>query len=79
MRRFQNSQTVLHESSRRGLLRMTEFLIRKGANVNKLDEKSFLPLHYACQEGHFNTVRCLLMAGSLVTVENDVRASRVCN
>ncbi len=51
---------------------MTELLLRAGANPNAADQKAFLPLHYACQEGHFNTVRCLLIYGSMVTVENEV-------
>ncbi len=50
---------------------MTELLLRAGANPNAVDQKAFLPLHYACQEGHFNTVRCLLIYGSMVTVENE--------
>ena len=74
----QHYQTVLHESARRGLLRMTELLLRAGANPNAADQKAFLPLHYACQEGHFNTVRCLLIYGSMVTVENEVRKSNSC-
>ena len=64
---------MLHESSRRGFLKMTELLLRAGANPNTLDEKSFLPLHYACQEGHFNTVKCLVLYGSMVTIENEVQ------
>ena len=69
----QHYQTVLHESSKRGFLKMSELLLRAGANPNVLDEKAFLPLHYACQEGHFNTVKCLLLYGSMVTVETEVR------
>ncbi|TRY77099.1 hypothetical protein TCAL_15900, partial [Tigriopus californicus] len=65
------SQTVLHQSAQKGFLRMTELLLRAGANPNTLDEKSFLPLHYACQEGHFHTVRCLLFFGSMVSIENE--------
>ena len=46
-------------------------LLRAGCNPNTLDEKAFLPLHYAAQEGHFHTVKCLLHYGSMVTVENE--------
>ena len=67
----------MHEGAQRGFLRMCELLLRAGSNPNVLDAKSFLPLHYAAQEGHFNTVKCLLLYGSMVTVENEVILTRV--
>eukprot|EP00095_Tigriopus_kingsejongensis_P007487 maker-scaffold580_size130538-snap-gene-0.26 protein:Tk07487 transcript:maker-scaffold580_size130538-snap-gene-0.26-mRNA-1 annotation:"d chain transport of drugs by the multidrug transporter acrb involves an access and a deep binding pocket that are separated by a switch-loop" len=65
------AQTVLHKSAHLGFLRTTELLLRAGANPNTLDEKTFLPLHFACQEGHFHTVRCLLIYGTMVSIENE--------
>lgn len=39
-------------------------LIRAGASVNEVDSKGFLPLLYACREGHVEVARLLLEAGS---------------
>ena len=62
---MQHCHTILHVSACRGLLKLTELLLRAGCNPNTLDEKAFLPLHYAAQEGHFHTVRCLILYGSM--------------
>ncbi|KAL4431715.1 hypothetical protein ABPG74_017344 [Tetrahymena malaccensis] len=52
--------TALHWASKRGHLKLTQFLIQKGADVNATDILGKTPLFYACQEGHIDIVKILL-------------------
>nr|XP_045083243.1 ankyrin repeat and SOCS box protein 13 isoform X5 [Aegilops tauschii subsp. strangulata] len=45
-----------------------EYLLDKGANPNKQDNKRFTPLHYATKEGNNRLVRLLLSKGASVDV-----------
>lgn len=62
---------MLHEATRRDAPRLCHLLLRSGANPNITDNRSFLPLHYACQEGYIDPARLLLLFGSNVNVENE--------
>ena len=44
--------TPLHQAALDGNLIAVRMLIGHGADVNKLDEDTWTPLHAACAEGH---------------------------
>jgi ankyrin repeat protein len=47
-----------------GDLRKAGSLLRGGARPNEPDDRSYYPLHMACQEGHFGIVRLLHRNGA---------------
>ena len=49
--------TPLHQAVLDGNLPAVRLLIRHGADVNKIDEDSWSPLHAACAEGHSEICR----------------------
>ncbi|EAR83390.2 ankyrin repeat protein (macronuclear) [Tetrahymena thermophila SB210] len=52
--------TALHWASKRGHLKLAQFLIQKGADVNATDILGKTPLYYACQADHIDIVKILL-------------------
>ncbi|XP_069140673.1 protein fem-1 homolog C-like [Argopecten irradians] len=52
-------------------VRLCEFLISKGVDVNARDNSGNLALHYAIREGRLDTVMLLLGCGSNHTAKND--------
>ena len=54
--------TPLHQAVLDGNMAAARLLIRHGADVNKLDEDTWTPLHAACAEGHTEIVRYPLTA-----------------
>ena len=45
-------------------IQVAQYLIRKGANVNAVDEEGLAPLHMALEDGHDAVVQLLLAAGN---------------
>jgi uncharacterized protein len=59
-----DGETALHTASKWGDAEATQVLVANGADINKLGEEGFTPLHYAAEQGHLDTVRCLLSLGA---------------
>lgn len=51
---------LLIQSSREGLVRLTKFLLKRGANPNYTDNHKYTPLMYASIENHIDIVELLL-------------------
>lgn len=64
--------TPLHEACNHGHLEVVEALLRAGATVDPVDERSELltPLHDACENGHLGIARLLLRYGADVCARN---------
>lgn len=56
--------TLLEIACERGLVRVAEVLIKRGADVNSAGDSGFAPLHFACQYRHLEVVRLLLDSGA---------------
>ncbi len=61
-----NAQALLIELCATGLIDRDalNFLIRSGAQINRLDPTGNAPLHLAIRNGHLNAVRRLILAGA---------------
>ncbi|KAI1372687.1 ankyrin repeat-containing domain protein [Hypoxylon crocopeplum] len=73
-----NGVTLLHTAVATGSLEMVKLLLSAEADVNVLDEDSFLgfegtPLHVACHLGFEGIVRLLLSKGADVNIANSSR------
>lgn len=60
---LQHGNTCLHEASWRGYARLVKVLSNK-ATVDKQNHGGFTALHLACQAGHNQSARELLLAGA---------------
>jgi hypothetical protein len=57
-------KTALHISAERGNIRIVQFLIENGVDVDITDGLGRTGLHYAAFGAHFEVVACLLAAGA---------------
>ena len=55
-----SGMTPLHQAALDGNLAAVRLLIRNGADVNRIDEDSWTPLHAACAEGHADIVKWVI-------------------
>ncbi|WP_341818436.1 ankyrin repeat domain-containing protein [Wolbachia endosymbiont (group B) of Ennomos erosarius] len=62
--------TLLHIATANGLAKVTELLIKKGAEVDKANQYGCTPLHYAAAEGHTEVVNALIVKGADVNAVN---------
>lgn len=69
--RRRNKETVLHMVSRLGHLKLCEFLLSKGANIDARDDLGRTALHLACK---FNNSRVVLL---LIKYKPDINAQDV--
>lgn len=61
--------TLLHvAASSRHDIGLVKLLIEKGMNVNQIDDDA-TPLHFAVTDGHLESVRLLVEAGALPSIE----------
>lgn len=51
--------TALHQAVLDGNFKAVRLLLKHGADVNKVDEDSWTPLHAACAEGQADIARCV--------------------
>ncbi|GFS56376.1 ANK_REP_REGION domain-containing protein [Nephila pilipes] len=64
--------TLLHIAAANGLAKVTELLIKKGADVNKANQYGWTPLHCAAENGYTGIVNALIEKGANVNaVEED--------
>jgi len=56
--------TPLHEAVRDGRMSAAEGELRRGADINAVDEEGRTPLHYACANGDDRFVQWLLAQGA---------------
>lgn len=57
-------QSLLSIASRYGQNKIVNYLINHGAKLEDMDEYGYIPLHFAAQSGHLQTVITLVEAGS---------------
>ncbi|WP_341822370.1 ankyrin repeat domain-containing protein [Wolbachia endosymbiont (group A) of Clivina fossor] len=62
--------TLLHIVAANGLAKVTEFLIKKGVEVDKANQYGCTPLHFAAVEGHTEIVNALIAKGAIVSAVN---------
>ncbi|WP_264329775.1 MULTISPECIES: ankyrin repeat domain-containing protein [unclassified Wolbachia] len=63
-------QTPLHHASYNGNLRVVEYLISKGADINVRSENDWVPLHYASRSGVLAVVEHLISKGADVNARS---------
>lgn len=68
--RKSNGLTTLHCSCQHGRIRVSDFLLRNGADVNAVDYEMNTPLHCACERGDNRLVKLLLSYGADPTIRN---------
>ncbi|MGL9779643.1 MAG: ankyrin repeat domain-containing protein [Wolbachia sp.] len=56
--------TLLHIAAANGLAKVTELLIKKGAEVDKANQYGCTPLHYAAENDHTEIVKTLIGKGA---------------
>ncbi|GFR19820.1 ANK_REP_REGION domain-containing protein [Trichonephila clavata] len=61
-----NDQMLLHIAAANGLAKVTELLIKKGADVNKANQYEWAPLHCAAENGYTGIVNALIKKGANV-------------
>ncbi|WP_341816496.1 ankyrin repeat domain-containing protein [Wolbachia endosymbiont (group A) of Agelastica alni] len=61
---FDSQFTLLHIVATNGLAKVTELLIKKGAEVDKANQYRCTPLHYAAENGHTEIVNALIGKGA---------------
>ncbi|KAL9976144.1 hypothetical protein ACROYT_G013400 [Oculina patagonica] len=71
----EKGETPLHEAAIAGNSQRVKELLEKGADVNARDYCGWLPIHEACNHGHLDVAKLLLMAGSHV---NDQSGQHCC-
>lgn len=64
-------RTPLHAAALKDHLKLAEFLISEGANVNALTKYKDAPLHFAVAQGDVKMVRLLLQHGARPDDKND--------
>ena len=63
--------TALHIAAQEGNYKIVNYLIEKGAEINKTCLKDTAPLHIACERGHIEVVKSLLGNGAMINVKNE--------
>ncbi|KAM7307809.1 hypothetical protein ISCGN_011445 [Ixodes scapularis] len=71
-----HANTALHEAAWKGYSRTIEILCKHKANVYIKNKGGFSPLHLACQNGHNQSTRILLLAGCKPDIKNNSAALR---
>ena len=62
--------TPLHYAAEFGHIKVTKFLIEKGANIEVENEDGNTPLHEAVDGGHFEVVKYLIEKGAQLDAKN---------
>ncbi len=78
---YNKGWTLLHTVAEEGTLDIAQFLIGKGANVNKVNHYGETPLHIATDEGKLAIAKLLIENGAnvnLVDSNADTPSTRGC-
>jgi len=59
-----------------GHIKIAEFLIKRGANVNAENELASTPLIWACTNGSFDLVKLLFENGAVLDARSIVRGNK---
>jgi len=71
LNRKHSSMEPIHYSSKYGHLKIVDYLISRGANVNARDEYDQTPLHFASENGHLSVVEYLLDHGADIDAQDE--------
>jgi ankyrin repeat protein len=74
-RGFDEEETPLHVSSRRGHVEIARVLLKHGADTEARDCNDFSPLEQVAYEGHMETAQVLLEHGADVNARDDRRCT----
>lgn len=66
-----SNRTALHWASYQNDIFSIVALLKYGADVTKIDDQQFTPLHWSFMRGYKNVMKTLLEAGSDIHVKND--------
>ena len=69
---LQHGNTALHEAAWNGYSKTLELLAKNRASTNVINKAGFSPLHLAVQNGHNQSARVLLYAGTNGDQKNNV-------
>ncbi|XP_077867211.1 uncharacterized protein LOC100372378 [Saccoglossus kowalevskii] len=64
------TEMELHEAARTGNVELVDLLIRRGVNVNAMNEKDRTALHLSAGQGHVEVVKSLIDADAKVDAED---------
>jgi len=64
------SDSYLYEAIKKKNVKMAEYTLKAGAEINRKDYYDNTPLHYASREGDVDMVKLLLQYGSDINVKN---------
>jgi len=64
-------QTLLHKASAYGKLKIVDYLVSEGANINFKDDDLETPLHFAINIGDFEIIEYLASHGANVNAKNN--------
>lgn len=71
---LQHGNTAAHEAAWKGYSRCVALLAHAGAELRARNAAGFAPLHLACQNGHNQSCREILLAGAPPDLQNNVRS-----
>lgn len=66
-----DKRSLLHHASQKGHSNLIEFLIKKGLNVNSLDDRGRTPLYLACYNYKFESVKTLISNGTEINISGE--------
>jgi ankyrin repeat protein len=66
----EHNETALHFAARAGKTQVVAFLLERGANIERPDGQSRVPLHCAAWNGHEETTQFLLDKGAAVDAQD---------
>lgn len=66
----ENKNTPLHQACISGNLDITQYLIKRGADINAQNHQENTPLHLAAEKNHFKIVKFLVEKGASPNLKN---------
>jgi len=66
------AQTLLNSIISRGMFAVAKEMIRRGANVNTVENDGYTSIHYACLKGYNDLIHLLIEAGANLNSQTDI-------